>query len=96
MNSLVAFQQALPLALDFFTKSGWAFLIAVPLMILVAVMGFRAARRRRRELNNYRETVDQLKIDLEQVKVRLTMLDGASSLGQATVALPQAGRTDQR
>lgn len=96
VNSLVAFQQALPVALDFFTKSGWALLIAVPLMILVAVMSFRAARRRKRELNNYRATVDQLKIDLEQVKARLTMLDGASSVGQATVALPQARRRDQR
>lgn len=65
-------------------------------MILVAVMSFRAARRRKRELNNYRATVDQLKIDLEQVKARLTMLDGASSVGQATVALPQARRRDQR
>ena len=44
VNTLVAFQQALPVALDFFTKSGWALLIAVPLMILVAVMSYRAAR----------------------------------------------------
>ncbi|GAA2942297.1 hypothetical protein ACFO7V_09180 [Glutamicibacter bergerei] len=96
VNSLVAFQQALPVALDFFTKSGWALLIAVPLMLLVVVMSYRAARRRKRELNNYRATVDQLKIDLEQVKARLTMLDGASSLGEPTAGPPQASRRDQR
>lgn len=96
VNSLVAFQQALPVALDFFTKSGWALLIAVPLMLLVVVISYRAARRRKRELNNYRATVDQLKIDLEQVKARLTMLDGASSLGEPTAGPPQASRRDQR
>lgn len=96
VNSLVAFQQALPVALDFFTKSGWALLIAVPLMLLVVVMSYRAARRRKRELNNYRATVDQLKIDLEQVKARLTMLDGASSLGEPTAGPPQASRRGQR
>ena len=96
VNTLVAFQQALPVALDFFTRSGWALLIAVPLMILVAVMSYRAARRRHRELNKYRSTVDQLKIDLDQVKAQLTMLDGASNVGQPAKALPQARRGDQR
>lgn len=96
VNSLVAFQQALPVALDFFTKSGWALLIAIPLMLLVAVMSYRVARRRKRELNNYRATVDQLKIDLDQVKAHLETLDGAPNLGQQTVVLPQARRREQR
>ncbi|WP_404290052.1 hypothetical protein [Glutamicibacter arilaitensis] len=71
VNSFLAFNQALPVSLDYFAKSGWALLIAVPLLIIVAAMSYTAARRRKRELSDYRATVDQLKIDLEQIKQQI-------------------------
>lgn len=68
VNDFRAFQQALPIALDFLTTSGWALLVSFPLVILAACVSFAKARRRKAEFTKYRATVDSLKDELEQVK----------------------------
>lgn len=68
VNDFRAFQQALPIALDFLAASGWALLVSFPLVILAACVSFAKARRRKAEFTKYRATVDSLKDELEQVK----------------------------
>lgn len=68
VNDFRAFQQALPIALDFLASSGWALLVSFPLAILAACVSFANARRRKAEFTKYRATVDSLKDELEQVK----------------------------
>ncbi|MBG6226545.1 putative RND superfamily exporter protein [Arthrobacter sp. CAN_A2] len=68
VNDFRAFQQALPVTLDFLAVSGWALLVSVPLVILAAALSFLAARRRKAEASKYRATVDSLKDELEQIK----------------------------
>lgn len=94
VNSYLAFQQALPVALTFFANSGWALLIAVPILIIVAIMGYRAVNRRKKELASYRHKVDQLQIDLERIKDQLVTLDVPQTDHRSTVVLPQAMRRD--
>jgi disulfide bond formation protein DsbB len=68
VNDFRAFQQALPIALDFLATSGWALLVSFPLVILAACVSFAKARRRKAEFTKYRATVDSLKDELEQIK----------------------------
>lgn len=71
VNEFLAFKQALPIALEFLAMSGWALLVSFPLMILAASISFVMARRRAAEFRKYRATVDQLKTELEQVKLQI-------------------------
>ncbi|WP_433875163.1 hypothetical protein [Sinomonas atrocyanea] len=71
VNEFLALKQALPVAMDFFTASGWALLASFPLAILAASVTYAQARRRRAEFEEYRATVDQLKDELAQVKRQL-------------------------
>ncbi|MHA7239545.1 hypothetical protein [Arthrobacter sp. TMS1-12-1] len=68
VNDFRAFQQALPVTLDFLATSGWALLVAVPVAVLAACVAFARARRRKAEFTTYRATVDALRDELEQVK----------------------------
>ncbi|MHA7190533.1 hypothetical protein ACX80N_09620 [Arthrobacter sp. MDT2-16] len=68
VNDFRAFQQALPVTLDFLATSGWALLVAVPVAIVAAVVSFINARRRKAEFRKYFATVDSLKDELEQIK----------------------------
>lgn len=96
VNSFLAFQQALPVALTFLSRSGWALLIAVPLTILVAVLSYQAVLRQRRELARYRDTVDQLKTDLAQMQGRFEELAVLVTGNDSLQALGQTRRDEQR
>jgi hypothetical protein len=72
VNDFLAFQQALPVALDFLAVSGWALLVSFPLAVLAAGIGFAVARRRAADFDRYRATVDLLKVELEQVKRQIS------------------------
>ncbi|QEP06686.1 hypothetical protein [Glutamicibacter sp. ZJUTW] len=87
MNSFWEFRQALPVALDFFTRSGWALLVAIPLIIAIMIRTFRAARRRRKDLLNLRGTVVQLQAELAEIKAILpapAITAGVTELGNQT------------
>ncbi|MFI8412120.1 hypothetical protein ACIGB6_06490 [Paeniglutamicibacter gangotriensis] len=71
MNEFIAFNQALPIALEFLATSGIALLVSFPLAIIAVIISFIVARRRKANFEKYRTTVDLLKIELEQVKVQL-------------------------
>ncbi|MFB0834015.1 hypothetical protein ACX8Z9_02535 [Arthrobacter halodurans] len=68
VNEFLAFQQALPVALDFLATSGWALLVSFPLALLAVGISLGATRRRTAEFERYRATVDLLQNELEQVK----------------------------
>ncbi|UKA55467.1 hypothetical protein LFT45_05965 [Arthrobacter sp. FW305-BF8] len=72
MNEFLAFKQALPVALGFLGTSGWALLVSFPLGILAAVVSYFMERRRKADFDKYRATVDQLKLELEQVKRQIS------------------------
>jgi hypothetical protein len=71
VNSFWEFSQALPVALDFFTRSGWALLVAIPLIVIVLVRSYRTASRRRKDLQNLNGTVAQLQSELAAIKLAL-------------------------
>ena len=72
VNDFIAFKQALPIALNFLTKSGIALLVAFALAFIAVIISMIIARNRNAELKKYRATVDQLKADLEQVKWQIS------------------------
>jgi hypothetical protein len=72
VNAFLAFKQALPVALGFLGTSGWALLVSFPLGILATVVGYVIDRRRAAVFEKYRATVDQLKVELEQVKQQIS------------------------
>ena len=72
VNEFLAFKQALPIALDFLTASGWALLVSYPLGILATVVSHLMDRRRAADFEKYRATVDLLKDELEQVKRQIS------------------------
>lgn len=91
VNEFLAFQRALPIALDFLAASGWALLASFPLAVLAAMISFALARRRAADFERYRATVDLLKEELEQVKRQI------SSGSSVAPALPAGdGTTDAR
>lgn len=82
VNAFLAFQQALPVALDFFARSGWALLVAFPLAMLAGCISYAAARGRRADFEKYRAAVDLLRDELDQIKREI------SSGGPAVTASP--------
>jgi len=92
VNAFLAFKQALPIALGFLGTSGWALLAPFPLGILAAVISYIQERRRRAEFDKYRTTVDQLKVELEQIKRQISSANssgtGPSAADQNPNALP--------
>lgn len=71
MNEVLAFKQALPVALEFIGMSGSALLVSVPVAVVAAFISFFVSRRRRADHEKYRATVDQLKGELEQIKLQM-------------------------
>jgi hypothetical protein len=82
VNAFLAFKQALPIALGFLGTSGWALLVSFPLGIVATVISYILERRRKADFEKYRATVDQLKVELEQVKRQI------SSGNSGSTALP--------
>ena len=80
VNDFIAFKQALPIALNFLTMSGLALLVAFALAFIAVIISMIMARNRNRELKKYRATVDQLKVELEQVKWQIS----TGSIGRPT------------
>ena len=72
VNAFLAFKQALPVALGFLGASGWALLVSFPLGILATVISYVMDRRRTADFEKYRVTVDQLKVELEEVKRQIS------------------------
>lgn len=72
VNAFLAFKQALPIALGFLGTSGWALLVSFPLGLLATVISYILERRRKADFEKYRATVDQLKVELEQVKRQIS------------------------
>ncbi|WP_445156045.1 hypothetical protein ACTWLI_07735 [Arthrobacter sp. Hor0625] len=90
VNDFLAFKEALPVALDFLGASGWALLLAFPLAVLAAIINYVAAKRRAASFAKYRATVDQLQVELDEVKRQLSLL-GSAHAGSGVEA--PAGRT---
>ena len=80
MNAFLAFKQALPVALGFLGTSGWALLVSFPLGILATVVSYFMERRRKADFDKYRATVDQLKLELEQVKRQISSGNSVGTL----------------
>ena len=80
MNAFLAFKRALPVALGFLGASGWALLVSFPLGILATVVSYFMERRRKADFDKYRATVDQLKLELEQVKRQISSGNSVGTL----------------
>jgi hypothetical protein len=72
VNDFLAFKQALPTALDFLAVSGWALLVSFPIAAIAAGISYTTARRRAAEAAKYRAVVDQLRDELDQVRLEIT------------------------
>ncbi|MFL4476760.1 hypothetical protein ACIPUB_00610 [Paeniglutamicibacter sp. ORCA_105] len=96
VNEFMAFKQALPIALEFLAMSGIALLVSFPLAIIAVIISFIVARRRKANFEKYRATVDQLKVELEQVKFQIAAGNFAvpafQSVDDATEVLPRLTR----
>jgi disulfide bond formation protein DsbB len=68
INDLRAFQNALPVAFEFFSMAGWAALTAVPLTFFAMAAGFAENRRRKAEVTRYKSIVEELQKQLDDVK----------------------------
>lgn len=68
VNSVRAFLDALPVALDFFTMAGWGCLAALPLAIIALAGSYLEQRRRRAEFERYKSTVEELQQQLRDVQ----------------------------
>ncbi|MFC9335846.1 hypothetical protein [Arthrobacter sp. NPDC057009] len=90
VNAFLAFKQALPVALGFLGTSGWALLVSFPLGILAAVTSYIQERRRKAEFEKYRATVDQLKVELEQIKRQISSGNAGSTALPAGDEVPDA------
>jgi hypothetical protein len=71
VNEFIDFQAALPVALDYLTAAGWALVVAVPLGILVLIVSYRDALRRKAEFARYSLQVEELSAELKEIKRHL-------------------------
>ncbi|MDQ0095022.1 hypothetical protein [Paeniglutamicibacter psychrophenolicus] len=96
VNEFMAFKQALPIALEFLATSGIALLVSFPLAIIAAIVSFIVARRHKANFEKFRATVDQLKVELEQVKFQIAASNFAvpayQAVDDATDVLPRLTR----
>ncbi|NKG22007.1 hypothetical protein [Paeniglutamicibacter terrestris] len=96
VNDFLAVKHALPIALDFLTTSGMSILALFPLAIIAVIISIFVVIRRKADLKKYRATVDQLQIELEQVKLQITdgnfAVPSCQSDGDATEVLPRLAR----
>jgi hypothetical protein len=83
VNEFLAFKEALPVALDFLAVSGWALLLAFPLAVLAAIINYVAAKRRAAAFAKYRAAVEQLQVELDQVKRQLSLMSPVHTVGAA-------------
>jgi hypothetical protein len=72
VNTFLAFQQALLVALEFLAASGLALLVSFPVAVIAFVVNYFIARRRKADFKKYRATVDLLKEELEQLKQQIS------------------------
>jgi hypothetical protein len=68
VNDLRGFQQAVPVALDFFTMAGWGCLAAVPLGVFALAAGYVEQKRRKAEFVRYKDAVKELQQQLRDVQ----------------------------
>ncbi|NKX55396.1 hypothetical protein [Arthrobacter mobilis] len=68
VNDLRDFQQAMAVALDFFTMAGWGCLAAVPVALFALAASYLDQKRRKAELTRYKSTVEDLQQQLTDLK----------------------------
>jgi hypothetical protein len=68
VNDFIDFRAALPVALDFFAAAGWALAVSVPLGLAAAAVQAGRARRREAEHADWRNEVENLRMELDAVK----------------------------
>ena len=71
VNQLMDFQAALPVALEFFAATGWAFAVSVPLALAALITGHVESKRRKAEFVQYKAQVDDLTVELEEIRRHL-------------------------
>ncbi|MET3142782.1 UNVERIFIED_ORG: hypothetical protein ABIB13_002500 [Arthrobacter sp. UYEF2] len=74
MNDFLAFQHALPIALDFLAVAGQALLFSFPMAIIALIVSFILGIHQRSKFKKYRATVDRLSVELEQIKKQLAAM----------------------
>jgi hypothetical protein len=68
VNDLRGFQQAFPVALNFFTMAGWGCLALVPLGIFALAASYVEQKRRKAEFSRYKSAVEELQQQLRDVQ----------------------------
>jgi hypothetical protein len=68
INDVRDYQQAIPVALDFFAAAGWGCLAAIPLAIYALTASYVQNKRQKAQLVGYKQTIDDLQRELDDVK----------------------------
>jgi hypothetical protein len=68
INDLRDFQQAVPVALDFFTAAGWGCLAGIPLAFFALAASYGEKKRQKEEFAGYKKTIEDLQHELDDVK----------------------------
>lgn len=71
MNEFTDFRASLPVAVEFLGAAGWALAVAVPLGLVALVVSFRDAQRRKAEFARFSLQVEQLSMELDEIKRQL-------------------------
>jgi hypothetical protein len=88
VNEFLEFKDALPAAVDFFGRAGWAFLAMLPLFVLAVLVSAVQDRRRKAEYRRYKAAVGELQRELAELKKYVNY-----PASGATAAPGQAGDT---
>lgn len=68
INDVRDYQQAIPVALEFFATAGWGCLAVIPLALFALVASYREKKRQKAEFAGYKRTIEELKQELDDVK----------------------------
>ncbi|MCW2132014.1 hypothetical protein [Arthrobacter sp. VKM Ac-2550] len=68
INDFRDYQQAIPVALDFFTAAGWGCLAVIPLVLFALVYSYVQKRQQKAEFVGYKQTIQALQQELDDVK----------------------------
>jgi hypothetical protein len=68
INDVRDFQQAIPVALDFFAAAGWGCLAAIPLTFFALAASYAEKKRQKAEFAGYKKTIEDLQQELNDLK----------------------------
>lgn len=80
VNDFLSFKDALPVAMDFFTNSGWALAVSIPLGITATIINFALSKRKAATVEKYRKTVDLLEGEVENLKIQFQTMTRVDTL----------------